>query len=86
MLYEVITDRIKWIKAAAEKYPEIDTARVGIYGCSAGGQNALAAMLFHGDFYKSCYSACGCHDNRMDKIWWNEQWMGYPVGKAYEVV
>ena len=20
----------------------------------------------------------------MDKIWWNEQWMGYPVGKAYE--
>ena len=21
--------------------------------------------------------ACGCHDNRMDKIWWNEQWMGW---------
>ncbi len=20
----------------------------------------------------------------MDKIWWNEQWMGYPVGKEYE--
>lgn len=18
----------------------------------------------------------GCHDNRLDKVWWNEQWMG----------
>ena len=25
----------------------------------------------------------GCHDNRMDKIWWNEQWMGWPLSKAY---
>ena len=29
------------------------------------------------------YAACGCHDNRMDKIWWNEQWMGYPVDSSY---
>ena len=28
-------------------------------------------------------SACGCHDNRMDKASWNEQWMGYPVGPWY---
>jgi len=20
----------------------------------------------------------------MDKVWWNEQWMGYPVDKSYE--
>ena len=25
----------------------------------------------------------GCHDNRMDKIWWNEQWMGWPIGPQY---
>jgi len=25
----------------------------------------------------------GCHDNRMDKIWWNEQWMGWPVDESY---
>jgi dipeptidyl aminopeptidase/acylaminoacyl peptidase len=28
-------------------------------------------------------SAVGCHDNRMDKIWWNEQWMGWPIGPEY---
>ena len=76
-------DRIRWIKAAAEKYPYMDTTRVGIYGCSAGGQEALAAVLFHPEFYKASYSSCGCHDNRMDKIWWNEQWMGYPVDSSY---
>ena len=76
-------DRIAWIKAAAEKYPYMDIDRVGIYGCSAGGQNALAAVLWHGDFYKAAYAACGCHDNRMDKIWWNEQWMSYPVDSSY---
>jgi hypothetical protein len=52
------------------------TMRVGIYGTSAGGQNSLGALLFHPDFYKAAVSAAGCHDNRMDKIWWNEQWMG----------
>ena len=76
-------DRIAWIKAAAQKYPYMDIDRVGIYGCSAGGQESTAAVLFHGDFYKAAYSACGCHDNRMDKIWWNEQWMGYPVDSSY---
>ncbi len=76
-------DRISWIKSAAEKYPYMDTDRVGIYGWSAGGQNAMAALLFHNDFYKVAVALCGCHDNRMDKIWWNEQWMGYPVDESY---
>jgi len=57
---------------------------VGIYGGSAGGQNALAALLWHGDFYKAAAADCGCHDNRMDKIWWNELWMSWPVGPWYE--
>jgi len=76
-------DRIRWIKAAAEKYSYLDTTRVGIYGGSAGGQNAAGALLFHPEFYKVGSAACGCHDNRMDKIWWNEQWMGWPVGEEY---
>lgn len=77
-------DRIAWLRAAAARYPEMDIERMGIYGCSAGGQSAMGALLFHPEFYKVGVSACGCHDNRMDKIWWNEQWMGYPIGKEYE--
>ena len=77
-------DRILWMKSLKEKVPQIDLARVGIYGGSAGGQNAMAALLWHGDFYKAAVADCGCHDNRMDKIWWNEQWMGVPEGNYYQ--
>jgi dipeptidyl-peptidase-4 len=77
-------DRIAWLEAAAEDRPWMDLSRVGIYGGSAGGQNALGALLFHPEFYKVAVADCGCHDNRMDKIWWNEQWMGWPVGEHYE--
>lgn len=77
-------DRIPWHKAVAAKYPYYDISRVGIYGNSAGGQNALAGLLFHPEFYKVGFASSGCHDNRMDKIWWNEQWMGWPVGPEYE--
>ena len=78
-----LPDHIAWIKAAAAKYPQLDTSRVGVYGTSAGGQSALGALLFHGDFYKAAVADCGCHDNRMDKIWWNELWMGWPIGPEY---
>ena len=76
-------DRIAWIKDAATTRPWMDTSRVGIYGGSAGGQNAMGALLFHNDFYSVAAADCGCHDNRMDKLWWNEAWMGYPVDGSY---
>jgi dipeptidyl-peptidase-4 len=77
-------DRILWIKAAAQKYPSLDLSRgVGIYGGSAGGQSALRALLAFGDFYYVGVADCGCHDNRVDKIWWNELWMSYPIGVHY---
>ncbi len=76
-------DRIAWMKAAAEKYPCMDLSRVGIYGTSAGGQSAMRAVIDHADFYKAAAADSGCHDNRMDKIWWNEQWMGWPVDESY---
>ncbi|MBY0456255.1 MAG: S9 family peptidase, partial [Gemmataceae bacterium] len=77
-------DRILWIKAAAAKYREMDLSKsVGIFGGSAGGQSSTRALLAHGDFYSVAVSDCGCHDNRMDKIWWNELWMSWPVGPHY---
>jgi dipeptidyl aminopeptidase/acylaminoacyl peptidase len=76
-------DRILWHKAVAAKYSWYDISRVGIFGTSSGGQSALGALLFHPEFYKVAVANSGSHDNRMDKIWWNEQWMGWPVGPQY---
>ncbi|ARQ13468.1 peptidase S9 prolyl oligopeptidase domain-containing protein (plasmid) [Rhizobium etli] len=76
-------DRILWHKAAAVEFPWYDISNVGIFGGSAGGQNAVGALLFHPEFYKVAVANSGCYDNRMDKLWWNEQWMGWPVGTEY---
>ena len=78
-----LPDRIAWISALAHHEPACDISRVGIYGTSAGGQNVTSALLLHGDFYYAGVASCGCHDNRVDKLWWNEQWMGYPIGPHY---
>ncbi len=77
-------DRILWHRAVAARYDHYDISEVGIYGNSAGGQNSLGALLFHPDFYKVAVSTSGCHDNRMDKIWWNELWMSWPLGPHYD--
>ncbi len=76
-------DRLAWMRQAAESRPWMDLNRVGIYGGSAGGQNALRGLLDHGDFYRVGVADCGCHDNRMDKIWWNEAWLGWPIDEGY---
>jgi dienelactone hydrolase len=76
-------DRILWHKAVAAKYPYYDISRVGIFGTSAGGQSSLGGVLFHPEFYQVVVTNSGCHDNRMDKLWWNEQWMSWPLGPQY---
>ena len=77
-------DRIAWIRAAAESRPWMDLERIGCYGGSAGGQNAAAAVIHHGDFYKAASAIAGSHDNRLGPLQWNEMWMGWPVDSSYE--
>jgi dipeptidyl aminopeptidase/acylaminoacyl peptidase len=79
-----LPDHVSWLRAAAVTRPWMDLTRVGIYGGSAGGQSAMRALLDHPDVYSVAVADCGCHDNRMDKIWWNELWMGWPVDESYE--
>ena len=76
-------DRIAWIKAAAETRPWMDlTPRRDLRRQRGRPERHAGAARSH-DFYKVAVADCGCHDNRMDKIWWNEQWMGWPVDESY---
>ncbi len=75
-------DRIAWHRALAAQDPSYDVTRVGLYGASAGGQSTLGGLLFHPAFYRAGVAWNGCYDNRMDKISWNEQWMGLPEGEG----
>jgi len=71
-------DHIAGIKQLAEKHSFIDTSKVGIFGHSAGGYDAVHALLTHPEFYKVGVAAAGNHDHRMAKAWWPEQYMGEP--------
>jgi len=68
------------------KYSWIDTTRVGIFGHSAGGYDAGHAVLEYPDFYKVAVASSADHDFRMEKDWWPEMYMGWPVDSSYHQV
>ncbi len=77
------TDHVLAITQLARKERFIDITKVGIFGHSAGGYDAGRAMLLHPDFYKVGVASAGDHDFRMEKAWWPEMYMGYPVDDYY---
>lgn len=78
-----LEDHVRAIRQLGEIYPWIDTTRVGIFGHSAGGYDAAHALLQYPDFYKVGVSSSADHDFRMEKAWWPEMYMGWPVDSAY---
>src|SRR5215469_8313871 len=66
------------LRALARRYAYMDIGKVGVYGFSAGGFDTARALFHKPDFYKVGFASSGNYDNRSDKAWWNELWMGYP--------
>lgn len=80
-----LEDHVLAIKQLGKKYSWVDTNRVGIYGHSAGGYDAAHGLLAYPDFYKVGVASSGDHDHRMEKAWWPEMYMGWPVDSAYHL-
>ena len=55
-------------KSGRCRYPRWISKAAGIWSLGRGTKFD-GRPLFHPDFYKVAVSSCGCHDNRMDKIW-----------------
>ena len=81
-----LRDHVNAIEFLGEKYDWVDAEHVGIFGHSAGGFDAGHAVLAFPDFYKVAVASSGDHDFRMEKAWWPEMYMGYPIGSRYEEV
>lgn len=81
-----LTDHVLAIKELGRKYNWVDTNRVGIFGHSAGGYDAGHAVLEFPDFYKVAVASSADHDFRMEKDWWPEMYMGWPVDSSYHYV
>jgi dipeptidyl aminopeptidase/acylaminoacyl peptidase len=81
-----LVDHVLFIKELAKKYSWVDADRVGIFGHSAGGFDAGHAVLEFPDFYKVAVASSADHDFRMEKDWWPEMYMGWPVDSSYHFV
>ena len=81
-----LLDHVLAIKQLGRKYSWVDTTRVGIFGHSAGGFDAGHAVLEYPDFYKVAVASSADHDFRMEKDWWPEMYMGWPVDSSYQSV
>jgi len=79
-----LDDHIVAMKTLAKKHSWIDLERVGIFGHSAGGYDAGRALLAYPDFYKVGVASSADHDHRMEKAWWPEMYMGWPVDETYD--
>ena len=80
-----LEDHVGTLRQLSKSYSWIDTTRVGIFGHSAGGYDAGRAMLLFPDFYKVSVASSADHDHRMEKAWWPEMYMGWPVDSAYHL-
>ena len=80
-----LTDHVLAIKELAKKYSWVDADKVGIFGHSAGGYDAGHAVLEFPDFYKVAVASSADHDFRMEKDWWPEMYMGWPVDSTYHL-
>jgi len=71
-----LEDKKVVVEQLANRYPFIDTKRVGITGHSGGGFMSTAAMLVYPDFFKVAVSAAGNHENNIYNRWWSERHHG----------
>lgn len=71
-----LDDHIALIRQMAERYPEFDLSRVGVFGGSAGGYDAARFVIRRPGFFKVGVASSGNHDLRLDKAWWPETTMG----------
>src|SRR5688572_1065438 len=76
MSTNTLPDQVAGIRQLSQRYPYIDTTKVGIWGHSGGGFATAAAMFRYPDFFKVGISESGNHDNRNYEDDWGERYIG----------
>lgn len=74
-----LPDQVAAIRQLGQRYPWIDTERVGIFGHSGGGFASAAGMLRHPDFFKVGVSQSGNQDFRTYGWYFGERYQGLAV-------
>src|SRR5215472_13709442 len=83
----VLEDQVTALLAAAEKFADLDTSRVGIRGWSFGGYLAALAVLRRPDVFGAGIAGAPVTDWRLYDTHYTERYLGDPAANpaAYEV-
>jgi len=76
MAENTLPDQVTGIRQLAQRYPFIDTSRIGIWGHSGGGFATADAMFTYPEFFKVGIAESGNHDNRNYEDDWGERYIG----------
>jgi dipeptidyl-peptidase 4 len=75
----VLDDQVTALDAAAEKFPDLDTTRVGIRGWSFGGYLSALAVLRRPDVFHAAVAGAPPTDWRLYDTHYTERYLGDPA-------
>ena len=73
-----LTDQVDALKALGARYPELDLARVGMYGWSFGGYASAMAVLLRPDVYRAAVAGAPVTDWALYDTFYTERYMQTP--------
>jgi dipeptidyl-peptidase-4 len=73
-----LEDQVAGVKALCKKFPEMDPARIGIYGWSFGGYMAAQAVLRRPDVFRAAVAGAPVTDWYDYDTHYTERYMGVP--------
>jgi dipeptidyl-peptidase-4 len=82
-----LDDQVTALRAAAGKFADLDTSRVGIRGWSFGGYLSALAVLRRPDIFRAAIAGAPVTDWRLYDTHYTERYLGDPAGNpaAYEI-
>ncbi len=79
----VLEDQIEALRAAAERYPDLDLDRVAIRGWSFGGYLSALAVLRRPDVFHAAIAGAPVTDWQLYDTHYTERYLGVPPGPSY---
>jgi dipeptidyl aminopeptidase/acylaminoacyl peptidase len=83
MADNTLADQVTGLQQLAQRNPDMDINKVGIWGHSGGGFATAGAMFRYPDFFKVGISESGNHDNRNYEDNWGERYNGLAENSDY---
>lgn len=77
-LTPALEDQVDALRAAGERFGDLDLTRVAIRGWSFGGFLAAAAVLHHPDIFHAAVAGAPPTDQRLYDTHWKERFLGHP--------